>query len=124
MSLKTQELYTFIYLYELKETPIVRGGVFSVVAIPMFNKQRSVRTIWVELIEQEGHGNIWQHIILNDQKTSVPEQVELMLLELECLPTWFWHEANGAYHGQFAYKTNRKINDVFTSEGKGFPALL
>lgn len=124
MSVQIQELHTFIYLDELKETPIVRGGVFSVIARPIFNKQHSVRTINVELIEQEGLGDIWQHIILNDQKISVPEQVELMLLELECLPTWFWHEANGAYHGQFAYKTNHKINDVFTSEGKGFPALL
>lgn len=32
-------------------------------------------------LRREGHGDIWQHIILNDRKTSIPEQVELLLLE-------------------------------------------
>lgn len=124
MSVQTQELRTFIYMEELKETPLIHGGVFSVVAQPIFNKQHSVRTIEIRLVDREGHGDIWQHIILNDRKTSIPEQVELLLLEIECLPTWFWHQANGRYYGQFAHKTNHKCADVFSAEDKGFPVLL
>lgn len=121
--MEDQKLHTFIYFEDLKNTPIVNGSVFSVEVTPIFNRQRSVRTAKLRLIEKEGHGDVWEHIFVNDQKTPLPVQAEVLLMEINCLPTWFWNQANGSYHGQFALYSNHKCDDVFTAETKGFPVL-
>lgn len=100
-------------------------GVFIVYVRPHFNEQKSCDYLDVDLVTQEGYGESFRHVILNDRKHSIPVQIELWLMEINCLPTWAWYWDGREYVGQFANEHNYKTHGNFSAElHKEFRVIL
>lgn len=108
---KTFDTYRVSNISDLLETELVNGGVFHVHARPMFMPGGRCLTIRVALITEEGNGKRYEFLLANNQTENIPTQVELMLMDLDCAPTWAWDVSfsGGAYQGQFARSRNHKV---------------
>ena len=108
---------------DLKETPLTSGSVFHVEAYPLRKNAKS-RTMLIQLslIASEGRGNEYFMLLANNQRESIPAQVELMLMDLGCEPTWRWTYNSGHYHGEFAISRNWKV--VSNSGAEEFPVVM
>lgn len=95
----------------LQWSPLTWGMVFSVTAKPFFDWKGNCTYFELCLIEDEGYGTLYELTVPYNQVDSIPVQVELLLMELNCAPTWFWHYTNAEYHCQFANATNKKCVD-------------
>ena len=88
------------------------GSVFHVnVVLEMMNKRCWAIHVWFLLDEGRGRGQVIT--ITNDsqsEKLSVPEQLELMLMDIDCAPTWRWTDNAPFYDycGEFAHYRNLK----------------
>lgn len=73
----------------------------------------------VKVIEEEGIGEVHYFRIPWDHAISIPENVELFMMEFDCLPSWSWYENScGEFEGQFAHYKNRKTSQNFSAESK------
>lgn len=108
---------------DLKETPLTCGSVFHVHAYAL-RKDAKSRTMLIQLylIANEGRGNEYFMLLANNQRESIPTQVELMLMDIGCEPTWGWSYGNGRYHGEFAISRNHKVVD--DSGAAAFPVVM
>lgn len=108
---KASDTYRVSNISDLLETELVNGGVFHVHARPMFMPGGRCLTIRVALITEEGNGKRYEFFLANNQTENLPTQVELALMEIDCLPTWTWDLSfsGNAYQGEFARSRNRKV---------------
>ena len=108
---KVSDIYRVSNISDLRETELMNGGVFHVHARPMFMPGGRCLTIRVALITEEGNGKRYEFLLANNQTENIPTQVELMLMDLDCAPTWAWDVSfsGGAYQGQFARSRNHKV---------------
>lgn len=68
--------------------------------------------LWVYLTANEGRGKRYRLILSRDWSTSIPAQVELALMDIECAPTWVWGLASDrSYRCEFAHVTNPECLD-------------
>ena len=111
----TLDKYTKVYramnISDLLETEITNGGVFHVYARPMFMPAGRCLTMRVALITEEGTGKRYEILMANNPVDNIPTQVELALMDLDCLPTWGWDKcfSGEAYQAQFARSRNPKV---------------
>ena len=89
------------------------GGVFHVhVHVPLLRGHCLIFT--VEFILAEGTGERFSLNFANHPEDgSIPTQVELLLMDIDCAPTWSWHlnfvnSGGGMYIGEFAHYSNYK----------------
>ena len=108
---KDTKVYRAMNISDLLETEITNGGVFHVYARPMFMPAGRGLTIRVKLIAREGLGQEYDFLLANNHVDNIPTQVELALMDLDCVPTWSWDRSfsYGAYQAQFARSCNPKV---------------
>jgi hypothetical protein len=99
---------------DLQGTEITCGAVFHVEIRTKVGKLRQVI-----VTAEEGNGNEYA-FGFEDDGTMLPFQVELMFMEIECLPTWFWYFTDGVWLGQFANKKNIKTEGKFSIENRPY----
>lgn len=110
---------------EEKARELTNGGVFIVYVRPFFNKQRRCLYYKVTFVLEEGWGERYSLYWVNDGKNSIPVQVELKLMEIDCLPSWGWYWDGRDYVGQFAHERNRKTKGNFSAENSSiFQVIL
>lgn len=121
---KDTKVYRAMNISDLLETEITNGGVFHVYARPMFMPAGRCLTIRVKLIAQEGLGQEYDFLLANNQVDNIPTQVELALMDLDCVPTWSWDRSftGEAYLGQFA--RSRTLKEVKDSGAYRFEKVL
>ena len=73
---------------------------------------------------EEGNGERFRLYFANHpEEGSIPSQMELLLMDINCAPTWSWHQhQNGMYVGEFAHCQNYKCMD--DSLADHFPIIL
>lgn len=98
---------------DLLKSELTTGSVFHVHVQPMFMPGGRCLTMRVVLIANEGRGKRYEFLLANNQVDNLPTQVELALMELDCLPTWMWDLSfsGNAYQGEFALSRNHKVVD-------------
>lgn len=105
------DVYRVTRLPDLFNTELMSGSVFSVYARPMFMPAGRCLTISVKLTADEGSGRTFEFLLANNNVDNIQTQVELALMDLDCLPTWGWDRSfsGEAYQAQFARSSNRKV---------------
>lgn len=105
------DVYRVTNLKNLLETELTSGRVFHVHVRPMFMPAGRCLTMRVALITEEGTGKRYEILMANNQVDNIPTQVELALMDLDCLPTWGWDKSfsGEAYQAKFARSRNPKV---------------
>lgn len=121
---QSADCYVVTSASDLVGSPLTNGGVFEVIATPRFMSfSGRCMTVNLMLIAQEGYGASFSITLANNQTESIPAQVELFLMDIDCVPTWRWSQDNkGSYHGQFA--NSRSMKAVRYSGAYNFPVTL
>ena len=107
-----------------KKEKLANGGVFIVYARPVFNRQKRCLYYKATFVLEEGRGEAYSLNWLNDCENSIPVQVELKLMEIDCLPSWNWYWDGYEYVGQFAHERNYKTKGNFSAENSPLFAIL
>ena len=100
------------------------GSVFHVTPrIYTFGKENRV-VLEIEIRLNEGTGLSRFVYVDRDVTTTIPAQVELLMMDIECAPTWRWsaNPYDTTYHGEFAHRMNHKV--VSDSGAYNFPTLF
>ena len=107
-------------LSDFKDTELTNGSVFSVEAHSI-RRYVNTRTVAIKVMLRcfYDFDSAYFFILANNQRESIPTQVELKLMELECAPTWCWTYKNGVYTSEFANIRNRKV--ISDSGSYSFP---
>lgn len=87
------------------------GSVFAVRARLFKLSNDNFTGIEIKIRPDEGNGPVRFIYIERDSTVSVPVQVELMFMDIECAPTWHWGAAYNmlVYYAEFANKRNLKV---------------
>ena len=91
-------------LEDIRDTDLLNGSVFHAIV------WKSVTGVAYELIGEDGLAwDSYYGYLANAEGLHPAVVVELALMDVECIPTWFWDtRAFGRYGGQFARIGNWK----------------
>ena len=92
-------------LEDIRNTNLLNGTVFHVIV-----REVCPGVVAYELIGEEGMAwDSYYGYLTNTEGLHPAIIVELALMGVDCIPTWFWDmRPNGRYGGQFARIGNRK----------------
>lgn len=80
------------------------GRVSHVRVYPNFDKNE----LRITVTEQEGYGETHTFTITLNHSMNIPTQVELFMMDFNCVPTWYWHESIYVWDCEFAHYKNHK----------------